>query len=421
MKQELVQLLVEMFRSYGYKTEEGAFCDIVGKRQDYEIWVKCDMDGNLDTLERFTQQSNGKNSLYITTKRIKGGDETVQRYAQDTGVVIWDRDELAKKVGAFMVTNLSRETLEMIVGSYCIESMVDQKKNFDPISAFAHSKNPNSPVKPEFEDSETDIFSPAEKKYVSADVSGFPSSFLAGIEEEKEREEIKVSKQETRPETKPEASEYIIAEPKKPETKPKETVPVDDKFKTLRTEIIAVRASRLNMPIERAVAIGKSTFGEVKDVILKFVPYWKYSYTLAVDRKMGTEHIKMAASGDGIYNAVTGFEDSIELGEISEQTEIPDIDYVLKQAKVTKEEIRAKILEKLILENTKQVKTNNTDAQSVIYQNKTFKPLEKDFDIKITQVFASVWEVKGKKDCIEINAYNSQQLTNPADDGAEFV
>ncbi|WNY25986.1 hypothetical protein [Methanolapillus millepedarum] len=408
MKQELVQLLSEMFKSYGYKTEESAFCDIIGKRQDYEIWVKCDLDGNLDTLERFTQQSNGKNSLYITTKRIKGGDETVKRYAEDTGVMIWDRDELAKNVGAFMLANLSRETLEMVVGSYCLESIVDQKKNFDPVSAFANSKNPNTSEKPEFLE-QAGI--PEEPAFSEND--GFPSSFLTA-EEQKETQ-----KNNFPPTPK---SEYIIAESKKPEIKQKKPeVSVDDKFKTEKKEIIAVRASKLNMPVEKAVAIGKSTFGEVKDVVLKFVPYWKYTYTINVDRRMGSEQIRMSASGDGIYNAVTGAEDEIELGEISEQTEIPDIDYVLKQPKVSKDEIKSKILEKLIKEHTQQVKTNNTDAQSIIYQNKTFKPLEKDFDIKINQVFASVWEVKGKKDCIEINAYNSQQLSNPADDGAEFV
>ncbi|MDV0446429.1 hypothetical protein MsAg5_02620 [Methanosarcinaceae archaeon Ag5] len=407
MKQELVQLLTEMFKSYGYKTDEGAFCDIIGKRQDYEIWVKCDLDGNLDTLERFTQQSNGKNSLYITTKRIKGGDETVKRYAEDTGVMIWDRDELAKNVGAFMLANLSRETLEMVVGSYCLESVIDQKKNFDPVSAFANSKNPNAPEKPEFFEHNDAVFEPP------AEESGLPSFMTPAAAEE-------MAFNNYSPEPK---SEYIVAESKKPEMRqaPKPETPISDKFKTERKEIIAVRASKLNMPIEKAVAVGKSSFGEVKDVVLKFVPYWKYDYTISVDRRMGSEQIKMSASGDGIYNAITGMEDEIELGEITEQTEIPDIEYVLKQPKVTKEEIKAKILEKLIKEHTQQVKSNNTDAQSIIYQNKTFKPLEKDFDIKINQVFASVWEVKGKKDCIEINAYNSQQLTNPADDGAEFV
>ncbi|MDR2943820.1 MAG: hypothetical protein LBU81_01830 [Methanosarcinales archaeon] len=410
MKQELMRLLLEMFKSYGYETSEGTFCDIVGKRQDYEIWVKCDMEGNLNTLERFTQQANGKNSLYITIKKIKGGEETVRKYAEDTGVMIWDRDALARYVGAFMVANLSRETLESVVGNYCLESLLDQKKNFDPVSAFANSKNPNSGVLPEFYEKEqaerhtpiqthdfSDIFEAPENE-----TSAGAHLFGAAIDPARRGSEYIEA-------PRPLPQSYDIPEPE------------PERFHADKKETLGIRASAINMPIERAAAAGKSTFGEVKNVILKFVPYWKYTYTLKVDRKIGSEHIKMAASGEGLYNAVNGNEDDIELGDIGTQTVIPDIEYIMKQPKMTKEETQKVILEQLKRRHTQEIKSNDTDAQSIIYQNKTFRPQDKDFEIKVFQVFASVWEVQGKKAALELNAYNGRPLTNPADDGAEFV
>ncbi|MDR0767495.1 MAG: hypothetical protein LBE57_03490 [Methanosarcinales archaeon] len=428
MKQELTRLLLEMFKSYGYETSEGTFCDIIGKRQDYEIWVKCDIDGSLNTLERFTQQANGMNSLYITTKKIKGGEETVKKYAEDTGVMIWDRDALARYVGAFMVSNLSRETLESVVGNYCLESLLDQKKNFDPVSAFANSKNPANSVLPEFYEKQADA--PSLENYDFGSI--FEAPECSRSEQSGEWSEHPFGKISNTPEasaavlfgmgepTRSRESEYIEAPRPLPQSYDIPE-PEPERFHADKKETLGIRASRINMPIERAAAAGKSAFGEVKDVVLKFVPYWKYTYTLKVDRKMGSDHIKMASSGEGVYNAVNGIEDDIELGDIGTQTEIPDIEYVMKQPKIAKEEAQKVILEKLKRRHTQEVKSNDTDAQSIIYQNKTFRPQDKDFEIKITQVFASVWEVQGKKASLEINAYNGQPLSNPADDGAEFV
>jgi len=419
MKQELIRLLTEMFKSYGYETFEGTFCDIVGKRQDYEIWVKFDIDGNLNALERFTQQANGKNSLYITTKKIKGGEETVRRYANDTGVIIWDRDTLARNVGVFMVENLSRETLESVVGNYCLESLLDQKKNFDPVSIFANSKNPSVGTLPEF-------YQPVDMESIRnrqadrnpADANEFKDLFDAV--DEKEISDILFAgvSADRKAEQKP--SEYIEAPTPLPQSHDIPE-PVPGKFHAGRKETLGIHASKINMPIERAEAAGKAAFGDVRDISLKFVPYWQYSYTLQVDRKIGNDQVKMSASGDGLINAVNGLEDSIDLGDVGTQTEIPDIEYVMKQPQITKEEAQKTILEKLKKAHTKEIKSNDMDAQSIIYQNKVFRPQDKDFGIKITQVFASIWEVQGKKASLELNAYNGQQLSNPADDGAEFV
>jgi len=436
MKQELMRLLLEMFKSYGYETSEGPFCDIVGKRQDYEIWVMCDIVGNLNTLERFTHQANGKNSLYITTKKVKGGEETVRRYAEDTGVIIWDRDTLAHYVGAFMVSNLSRETLESVVGNYCLESLLDQKKNFDPVSAFANSKNADAGVLPEFyHPNEPEFFQktahPAAAEVI--ETIDYGSIFEAFDDPEPEIVPVPPTTQPITaapPATPPTASvpgnrndrrsEYIEAPRPLPQSHDIPE-PVPGRFHAGSKETLGIQASKINMSIERAEAAGKASFGDVVDISLKFVPYWKYTYTLKVDRKIDNNHIKMSASGEGCLNAVNGIEDDIELGDIGTQTEIPDIAYIMKQPKMTKEEAQKRILEKLRRAHTQEVKSNDTDSQSIIYQNKVFRPQERDFNLKVTQVFASVWEVQGKKAFLEINAYNGRQLSNPADDGAEFV
>lgn len=128
MKQELINILLNMFHSYGYETQPGDFCDIHGCRGDYDLYVMCDTSGDLDILEHFTQNAAGKNSLYITTKRIKGGPKSLEQYARETGVVIWDRDMLAENIGTYFIDRLKREDAIYLLGNFVLESIENKKK-----------------------------------------------------------------------------------------------------------------------------------------------------------------------------------------------------------------------------------------------------------------------------------------------------
>ncbi|MBQ3620324.1 MAG: hypothetical protein II940_01455, partial [Methanosarcinaceae archaeon] len=62
----LVNLLLEMLRSYGYQTAPCDFCDIVCRRGDYELFVMCSPERDLSLLDRFADDVHGRNGLFVT-------------------------------------------------------------------------------------------------------------------------------------------------------------------------------------------------------------------------------------------------------------------------------------------------------------------------------------------------------------------
>lgn len=194
-----------------------------------------------------------------------------------------------------------------------------------------------------------------------------------------------------------------------------------EKQKSDKKLIIATPSAKINVPLEKAEMTGKAMMGEIRETVLKFIPYWKYTYSIQVDRKFENERIEISESGAGYINAINGDEDGMEFGEVQNQTEIPDIRYEQRQPKVTKEEVKEKLIEKIIKKHAREIKSNIVNAQVVMSQNKTFRPSESDITVKFQQVYAPIWEIKGKRKSVEINAYTGRPLETPADDGVEFI
>lgn len=388
MKQELVNLLLQMLKSYGYQTTDGVFCDILCRRDGYELYVMCDTEGDISLLDRFTRDVEGCRGLYVTMRKIRGGDDSVKEtYARETGVMIWDRSELIRNVGKYFVDNVDKEALSAMIGEFVVDSIDDEKKNFD-LTFFLTSGTPSGNGRPRADplSAPGSVSRPAAAPAAPASAAPAP------------------------------AAPDVFQKPSGFEKEPVRSAP-DDGQKL----IIATPSSKINTPPEKAMAIAKSVLGGAEKAVLKFVPYWKYSYYVSVDRVFGGERVVISESGEGLVNAINGADDTIELGEITTQTAIPDIEYEQKTAKVSKEDIRDGIIQKLIREHARDIRSSTTDAQVLISQNRVFRPSPSDIDIHIQQVYAAVWEVKGRKKSVEINAYNGKLLENPADDGVEFV
>ncbi|NLI61918.1 MAG: hypothetical protein GX362_00695 [Methanosarcinaceae archaeon] len=408
MKKELISILLNMFHSYGYETSSCDFCDIHGRKGSYELYVMCDTEGDLDILERFTNNVSGKNSLYITTKKIKGGADALEQYARETGVVIWDRNMLAENVGTFFIDNLKREDTIYLLGN-CILDSIDSKKKTDFLSFLARFTAQN--------ENQRNI------NVINENIKNINVRNIINFEAENESIEKTISVSET-------AEKIIVPEKdiilEKGIISEKNTVSERNIMPERNTipekiQIIATPTSKINMSLEKAESLGRSLMGDVSETVLKFIPYWNYTYSININRKFDDEIVEMSESGSGFINAINGEFNNIEFGEIENQTEIPDIQYEQRQPEITKENIRVKIIEDLIRKNTKEIKTNITNAQVVMSQSKVFKPKESDIILKIKLVFAPIWELKGKRRSIEINAYNGETLDKPADDGVEFV
>ena len=95
--------------------------------------------------------------------------------------------------------------------------------------------------------------------------------------------------------------------------------------------------------------------------------------------------------------------------------------YEVKRASVNKQQAEKLLLEEIIEENTREMSFNNTEGQAIVYEQRSVKPKAEDIDLEMELIYIPVWEVKGKRNSLEINAYNAEVLEEPVDEDAEFV
>ena len=84
-----------------------------------------------------------------------------------------------------------------------------------------------------------------------------------------------------------------------------------------------------------------------------------------------------------------------------------------------KQEIKEKITADLIKKLTKRLRLKTTAGDAIFAEEKEFKPTEDNIVLKIEKVYVPVWQVRGKKDIIEVNAFTGEELSVPSDEGCE--
>lgn len=85
------------------------------------------------------------------------------------------------------------------------------------------------------------------------------------------------------------------------------------------------------------------------------------------------------------------------------------------------QEAETTLLSEIIEEYTKDVRFSNVVREAMISEHKIFKPTADDIRFNIELVYVPIWEVKGSRNSIEINAYTQKILTEPVDDDVEFI
>ena len=95
--------------------------------------------------------------------------------------------------------------------------------------------------------------------------------------------------------------------------------------------------------------------------------------------------------------------------------------YEVKRPNVDKKQAEKILLDFIIQENTREMRFNNLEGQAVIYEQKNISPRADEVELNMDLVYVPVWEVKGKRNSLEINAYNASILEEPVDEDAEFV
>ena len=80
-----------------------------------------------------------------------------------------------------------------------------------------------------------------------------------------------------------------------------------------------------------------------------------------------------------------------------------------------KERVKADLIKKL----TRRVRIKTTAGDAIFAEEKDFRPSDENIELVFKKVYVPVWQVRGKKDIVEVNAYSGEELTLPSDEGCE--
>ena len=167
--------------------------------------------------------------------------------------------------------------------------------------------------------------------------------------------------------------------------------------------------------------IEKPHVSSPRDAILKFVPFWKYKYSVEAEKRFRSKVLSIAGKGKGFLNALNKSKEEMEIEGLAAPTRIPAVQYELKRPNVDKKQAEKILLDLIIEENTREIRFNNTEGQAVIYEHRSIRPKSEEVQLDLELVYIPIWEVKGKRNSLEINAYNAKVLEEPVDEDAEFL
>ncbi|OBZ35902.1 MULTISPECIES: hypothetical protein [Methanohalophilus] len=353
MKQNVTQILKDIFTSSGYRIVDSSIADLIAEKDEKKMYIKFSNLLNTSYIEDFAYNIRDGAGLIVTPGNAP--EEQIE-YAKKKGVIVWDREELAYQIGNAVLADIEGESIELGKQSAPVEK--------------------------------------ATEEYIIADDKKKKPNVFTGTKNEVENRTI---------ESKPEVKSDV------------ETIP------SVENKVIDLRSAPVNITGERAISIAKPHQRDVTNAALKFVPLWKYTYEIQAQRQFRSKIIDIEGDGEGYFNSMNEIFEDLELPEISNQTEVEVNDYEVKAPIVTKEEATKAIFERIIDQYTRDVKFDNTIGEAIISEHKRISPSKKEIEMKIEMVYLPVWEAKGKRNSVDINATNGEVLLNPVDNDVEIM
>ncbi|RBQ23743.1 MAG: hypothetical protein ALMCE001_16020 [Methanocorpusculum sp. MCE] len=151
--------------------------------------------------------------------------------------------------------------------------------------------------------------------------------------------------------------------------------------------------------------------------VLRMIPYWYYHYKSGGEATYKGKSVSFDDEGSGWINAINDlpgqFGDVVpQEAELPQEAEVMPPVTSLDQAK---ERIRCDLIKKL----TRRVRIKTTAGDAIFAEEKDFRPSDENIDLVFKKVYVPVWQVRGKKDIVEVNAYSGEELNLPSDEGCE--
>ena len=136
-------------------------------------------------------------------------------------------------------------------------------------------------------------------------------------------------------------------------------------------EMLNIQSVEPRISKKQAMIIAKPYLSSPRDAILKFVPFWKYKYSVEAEKRFRSKVRSMAGKGKGFRNALNKAKEEMEVEGLAAPTRIPAVQYELKRPIVDKKQAEKILLDSIIEENTREIRFNNTEGQAVIYEHRS--------------------------------------------------
>lgn len=407
MKQDLVRILKDIFTSAGYSVVDSYQHDLVAEKNGQRTYIRFASHSDVAEVNSFINMLTDGEGLYVITGKT---DRDLLQHAQNAGLRVWTRDDVALQIGKAVLADIEGSAGELDLLAEPVKKNVSK---VDEVAQMAiNAIFGGGPVKEELLDRESPLLARMSQRSerVQERVMERTSERIPERVFERTPERVPERFFERAPERAPVESPAVILEREVP-------APVLSPDSIM----LNLRGAPLNVTKEHAISIAKPHIHTYQDTILKLVPFWQYDYHLKSEQRYRSKIVDITGEGSGCMNALNGHNEDLVLHDVRDSMAIPDVPYELRQSMSTKEEARKNMLAKIIDEHTKDLRFDNSQGDAIISEHKRFKPALTDIQLNLDMVYVPIWEVKGPRNSIEINAHTAEVLHTPVDDDAEFI
>ncbi len=184
---------------------------------------------------------------------------------------------------------------------------------------------------------------------------------------------------------------------------------------------IQLRSLPAHITRQNAASIANHRVGQTASMVLRFIPFWQYNYEIKLIKQYKSRTVDLSGDGVGVVNALVGGNKFVRYERVHDRVSVPDENYVIENPVISQEDARDIAIQAIIDSCTKRLRINEMVGEAIIFENKSFKPRQKDINIELDLIHIPIWNIRGKTRSIEINAHDGHILTEVIDSDAEFV
>lgn len=387
MKQDLVCILKDIFRSAGYNIVDSYQHDLIAEKSGQKTYIRFAIYPDVAEMNSFISMIGDGAGLYIINGKA---DKDVMDHARSTGLMVWDRDDVALQIGRAVLADIEGRAGEL---DLFVRPVKKSTPNVDDVAKMAiKSIFGASPTKEE------------SRTLLSRVPQGRPT-----VADDTEPVGRRLERAPIQAPDAPVAPVEVIPTPTPAPELPPDSI------------LLNLRSAPLSVSKDRAVSIAKPHIYTYQSAVLKLVPFWHYQYHLKSEQRYMSKVVDITGEGAGFMNALNGKMEDLALNAIGDSVAIPDVPHEIKSIIVTKEEAQKSLISWVIEEHTKDLRFDNSKGDTLISEHKRFKPAVSDIELVIDLVYMPIWDVRGARNSIEINGCTAEVLREPVDDDAEFV